>query len=186
MGNEYMMDPAGAGPFHPISAMIPDHILDLLPNNDRRRFLMVGFNPPALSEGRIVRTGGYSNTGVSMADMYLMAAESHVRTGNTDKALEYLNELRRHRITPDGFVELESSNANEVLLWILEDRIREFVATGYRWYDMRRLWDDPVGSTLIRKERVLDGTTYTLTRERLTVRIPEYIMQFNRHWVQNP
>ena len=39
---------------------------------------------------------------------------------------------------------------------------------------------------MIEKIRVLDGQTYPLTKERLTIRIPEYVMQYHPDWEQNP
>lgn len=128
----------------------------------------------------------YSNCGVSMPDIYLMAAECYARAKDNTNALKYFNELRKNRIEKTIFQPLNSADNTEILGWILQERMKEFIATGYRWFDMRRLWDDPVGGPMINKTRMLDGQTYTLTKERLTVRIPEYIMQYHPDWQQNP
>lgn len=129
---------------------------------------------------------GYSNAGVSMPDVYLMAAECYARANDVVNALKYLNGLREKRIDQKKYQARTSSDGGQVLRWVLEERMREFIATGHRWYDIRRLWDDPVGKTMIEKSRVLDGKTYPLTKERLTIRIPEYVMQYHPDWKQNP
>ena len=121
-----------------------------------------------------------------MPDVYLMAAECYARANDVVNALKYLNGLREKRIDQKKYQARTSSDGGQVLRWVLEERMREFIATGHRWYDIRRLWDDPVGKTMIEKSRVLDGKTYPLTKERLTIRIPEYVMQYHPDWKQNP
>lgn len=136
--------------------------------------------------GLLLKRSYYSNCGVSMPDIYLMAAECCARAQDNTNALKYLNELRVNRIAKANFTPLSSTENTEILRWILEERMKEFIATGHRWFDMRRLWDDPVGGPMINKTRTLDGQTYTLRKERLTLQIPEYIMQYHPGWQQNP
>lgn len=135
--------------------------------------------------GRYLKKHYYSNAGLSYPELILMASECYARKNDLFNALKYLNELRVNRYVANQYTELHSGDKNTVIKWILEERIREFVAQGHRWWDMRRLWEDPIGSQLIVKERVLDGKKYPLTKERLTLRIPEYIMQFHPDWKQN-
>lgn len=175
------------------SIFASDHLLSLFQEEEdlRFRFMLYEKNTSGnywdeQEPGLKLKRFSYSNAGVSMPDIFLMAAECYARANNPEKALEYLNELRKNRIIRDKYVALESQDANLVLKWVLEERMREFIATGHRWYDMRRLWDDPVGGSMIQKSRLLDGQTYTLTKERLTLRIPEYIMQYHKDWTQNP
>lgn len=134
---------------------------------------------------RYLKKHYYSNAGLSYPELILMASECYARGGDLSNALKYLNELRINRYAADKYIELNSGDKNMVIKWILEERIREFVAQGHRWWDMRRLWDDPIGSQMIVKERLVDDKKYSLTKERLTLRIPEYIMQFHPDWKQN-
>lgn len=171
---------------------VSDHLLRFFEEGDlRQKYMLYDKNTngeawdsdePSLWLKRF----GYSNAGVSLPDVYLMAAECYARAGEAAKALEYLNVLREHRIDKDKYVALSSADSDQVLRWVLEERMREFIATGHRWYDIRRLWNDPIGSTMIEKTRTLNGETYTLTEERLAVRIPEYVMQYHPDWEQNP
>ena len=189
MINEYMFDPT-KGSLYPggIAVLASNHLMSLFPaDGDRRKELMLSKTGTDADEpDRVIKEGHYSNTGISMPDIYLMIAECYARSNRTTEALKYLNELRENRLTPATYTELSSSDSQVILRWVLEERIKEFVATGHRWLDMRRLWNDPVGSALIEKTRTFDGKTYTLTENRLTVRIPEYVMEFNPGWEQNP
>ena len=189
MINEYMFDPTkGALYTGSIAVLASNHLMSLFPaDGDRRKELMLSKTGTDADEpDRVIKEGHYSNTGISMPDIYLMIAECYARSNRTTEALKYLNELRENRLTPATYTELSSSDSQVILRWVLEERIKEFVATGHRWLDMRRLWNDPVGSALIEKTRTFDGKTYTLTENRLTVRIPEYVMEFNPGWEQNP
>jgi tetratricopeptide (TPR) repeat protein len=190
----YIMDPTLGYVYGGMNAVFAsDHVVKLFPPEGdlRKKFMlwdknMFGESWDPAEPGRLVKSGYYSNAGVSLPDVYLMAAECYARKNDAAKALEYLNELRKNRIEASAYSDLSSGDATQVLTWTLEERMREFLATGHRWYDMRRLWDDPVGGKMIEKTRTLDGQTYTLTKERLTVRIPEYIMQYHTDWEQNP
>jgi len=189
MINEYMFDPTKGSLYTgSIAVLASNHLMSLFPaDGDRRKELMLSKTGTDADEpDRVIKEGHYSNTGISIPDIYLMIAECYARSNRTTEALKYLNELRENRLTPATYTELSSSDSQVILRWVLEERIKEFVATGHRWLDMRRLWNDPVGSALIEKTRTFDGKTYTLTENRLTVRIPEYVMEFNPGWEQNP
>ena len=189
MIHEYMFDPTKGSLYTgSIAVLASNHLMSLFPaDGDRRKELMLSKTGTDADEpDRVIKEGHYSNTGISMPDIYLMIAECYARSNRTTEALKYLNELRENRLTPATYTELSSSDSQVILRWVLEERIKEFVATGHRWLDMRRLWNDPVGSALIEKTRTFDGKTYTLTENRLTVRIPEYVMEFNPGWEQNP
>jgi len=190
-----MRDPtSGTVSFFPFNAIfVSDHLLSFFTQEGdlREKYMMYEKNTNGEfwdqdAPGLKLKRFGYSNAGVSMPDVYLMAAECYARAGDAVNALKYLNGLREKRIAKENYEVLNSTDADLVLKWVLEERIREFIATGHRWYDMRRLWDDPVGGPMIGKTRELDGQTYTLTKERLTVRIPEYVMQYHPDWQQNP
>lgn len=170
---------------------VSSHLLNFFQSGDlRAKFMLYERNYSGnywddSEPGLKLKKMGFSNQGVTMPDLYLMAAECYVRNHDVDNAINLLNKLRKNRISSDVYEDLISADEAEVLKWILEERVREFIATGHRWYDMRRLWDDPIGSTLIDKNRVLDGEVHMLTKERLTVKIPEYIMKYNKEWIQN-
>ena len=65
-----------------------------------------------------------------LAETYLIGAEAHFETGNTSKALEYLNAIRqRAGISPVMNISIES---------IFEERARELAFEGQRWFSLKR------------------------------------------------
>ena len=147
MINEYMFDPTKGSLYTgSIAVLASNHLMSLFPaDGDRRKELMLSKTGTDADEpDRVIKEGHYSNTGISMPDIYLMIAECYARSNRTTEALKYLNELRENRLTPATYTELSSSDSQVILRWVLEERIKEFVATGHRWLDMRRLWNDPV------------------------------------------
>ena len=170
------------------------HLLSMFETDDLRRsmFYVSGSSADPDNPDELVRMLPFSNIGLSLPELYLMLAECNVRaaSGSLDDGLGYLHTLREARmynmfgympITP-----LETNDKNEALGWILRERMCELAASGMRWLDMRRLWDDPVGGPMIQKTRTLGTETATLTADRLTLRIPEYVMRYNPEWTQHP
>lgn len=115
--------------------------------------------------GRGFGIATYSNTnginvGVSVPEMYLIAAECYARGGQPQKAVEYLNILRAKRFKTGTAYSVTAATNKEALDLVLAERQKEFIGRGFRWFDQRRLNLDPV----YRKTytRVFKGQTYTL------------------------
>lgn len=68
-----------------------------------------------------------------LAETYLIAAEANMELGNTSKALQYINTVRR-RAFNDTAHDLSSINIDI----ILEERARELAFEGHRWFDLKR------------------------------------------------
>lgn len=117
------------------------------------------------------------NLGPTLPDLYLMKAECEARNGELDDAEADLETLRKKRM-PDASAEISYTGQDELVKLILQERLREFAATGRRWLDMRRLFDDPVYNN-IQGQRTIEGNTYTLMRDRLTLKIPPMIRNYN-------
>ena len=65
-----------------------------------------------------------------IAETYLMGAEAHLESGNSAKALNYLNAVRtRAGISPAVSVSVKN---------IFEERARELAFEGQRWYSLKR------------------------------------------------
>ncbi|MFR7809018.1 MAG: RagB/SusD family nutrient uptake outer membrane protein [Butyricimonas faecihominis] len=88
------------------------------------------------------------NLGVEMPDLYLMLVECQARS--MDQALQNearinLEEFRRHRMSQEAAVIPADITSQEKLIrFVVEERLREYMMTGIRWFDMRRLWNDPL------------------------------------------
>ncbi len=115
------------------------------------------------------------NIGITVPDLYLMYCESLARTGEYDTARALLEELRRTRISGDDYT-VDAADGDELIKFIVAERVREFVGYGNLWFDMRRLWSDPLFEFMKEFYTHTDGEQiYTLSEERLTMNIPPQI-----------
>ncbi|WEK35604.1 MAG: RagB/SusD family nutrient uptake outer membrane protein [Candidatus Pseudobacter hemicellulosilyticus] len=117
------------------------------------------------SGARTVFKGSYKGTaayftGFATDEVYLNRAECLARTSQPAAALTDLNTLRQHRFTPGSYVELNSSDEQQVLDWVIAERRKELVVRGTRWEDLRRLNKEPRYATAI--VRQLGATRYEL------------------------
>jgi tetratricopeptide (TPR) repeat protein len=89
---------------------------------------------------------------IRYADVLLMAAEAEAELGNTDAALNYVNQVRARAANPDGFVEGSPANyvigeytsfasPAEALEAIRFERKLELGMEGHRFFDLVR-WDN--------------------------------------------
>lgn len=118
------------------------------------------------------------NIGITMPDLYVMYAETAARTGEEDLARQMLTELRKNRM---GASRAEVTATGDALIrYAVEEGFREHMGYGNNWFDMRRLWNDPLFQDLKQMYVHSDGQTeYTLSEDRLVMRIPPSILQWH-------
>lgn len=133
---------------------------------------------------RLVGDGVY--VGPSVPEMMLIRAECKARADKPAEAVAILNELRKKRFNDADYTGLTASNGNEALHRVIDERKREFVGRGFRWFDQRRLRQDPGFINTV--TRVFKGVTYTLSPEsnRYTFMIADKHIQLNPEIIQNP
>lgn len=144
---------------------------------------------------RLIRRTGTAVThfGVRLADLYLMRAEVKARLNDLTGAVTDVQFLRQHRL-PAAKVAVPTASAGDrvaLIRFILDERIREFAAQGYRWYDMRRLSVDPLFTTPTYQHKVYNAAgvvseTYTLKPDRFVFKFSPKIMGENPALVNNP
>lgn len=132
-------------------------------------------------------TNMVSNDGITVPDVYLMYAECLAREGKLSEAQQVTTEFRSKRMPAENAnIPTSISSKDDLVKFIVAERIREQFGTGITWFDMRRLWNDPLFQNMKNYYTRTDGTnTYTLTQERLTLRIPPSVMVWNKDYVQN-
>ncbi|WP_119790605.1 RagB/SusD family nutrient uptake outer membrane protein [Flavobacterium anhuiense] len=121
------------------------------------------FYPTYTGRGFGIYTYSYTNginIGVSVPEMYLIAAECYARGGQTQKAVDYLNILRAKRYKANTTYQVSAATNTEALNLVLSERQKEFIGRGFRWFDQRRLNLDPAFQKTY--TRTFKGTTYTL------------------------
>lgn len=111
-------------------------------------------------------------------EMYLISAEAAAHLGNVEAAANRLLQLMKHRYTPAMYATLEQQvkqmDSNALLKETLDERARELVYEGHRWFDLRR-------TTRPEIKKVFNGTTYTLQQDdgRYTLQIPKEAIEAN-------
>lgn len=73
-----------------------------------------------------------------LGDAYLLRAEARLKQGNTQGAAEDINLIRRRGAQPGREAEMEITAADVTLDFILDERARELVGEGHRWWDLTR------------------------------------------------
>lgn len=164
------------------------------PNDFRLEFYSATFNDEEPNPAGRVRKYGYTYVkfGIQLPDLYLMRAECRARLNNLSGAMEDLLALRSKRMpdTNEGMPASVATNQRELVHFIIDERTREFAAEGYRWFDMRRLYKDPLfGAELpahIEYYSDAPAKSFPLKEERLTLRLPSFYIVANPGMVNNP
>ncbi|WP_420148779.1 RagB/SusD family nutrient uptake outer membrane protein [Spirosoma sp.] len=73
-----------------------------------------------------------------LSEMYLIAAEASMKSGNTAKAAEYVNVVRKRAALPGKSEQMTVTAADVTLDFLLDERAREFVGEQLRWFDLKR------------------------------------------------
>lgn len=140
---------------------------------------------------RIGPFGAQAPQGIYLPDIELMQAECEARMGNIDAAKSILTAFREKRMPADE-AKIPAMDQNNLIKFTVEERVREFALYGLRWFDIRRLSNDPLF-----KDKVYEHTIYgakegkaietiKLPSERLTLRFPPAVISRNPGMENNP
>ncbi|PSL47205.1 SusD-like starch-binding protein associating with outer membrane [Chitinophaga niastensis] len=124
------------------------------------------------------------NYGPNLPGLYLMLAECKARTGDLAGATADLITLRSARM-PVAKAGVSATTQDDLIRFVIDERLREFACTGQRWFDMRRLSTDPLFKN-ITYTHTLGSATFTMPKARLTMKIPPKILLLNPGMVDNP
>ncbi|MET3879541.1 RagB/SusD family nutrient uptake outer membrane protein [Chitinophaga sp. OAE865] len=75
---------------------------------------------------------------IRLAEMYLIAAEAQFKLGNSSKAAEYINVIRKRAAITGHEAEMVVKAADIDLDFILDERARELAGEQLRWFDLKR------------------------------------------------
>lgn len=108
------------------------------------------------------------------ADVLLIYAEAQARLGNFEVASDYLNMVRERA----GLGEVSASTIDSFIDLLLDERRREFVAEGKRWFDLVRL-----GRL---EEAVMEAKGVSVSPHHYLFPIPQRERDVNPNLPQNP
>lgn len=143
-----------------------------------------------------IATGGCHNEafqGLRTAEMYLNRAEAYIRKymqeGDENargKALDDLNELRRHRFNTDfPYEEVNIQDGNDLFEFYKEERRRELAGDGqHRWCDLRRYGMPEIEHVFFEKPTD-NKVRVPLLKNRYVLPIPEEAIRVNPLLKQN-
>ncbi|GGH62993.1 hypothetical protein HNQ91_002622 [Filimonas zeae] len=118
--------------------------------------------------------------GLRVPELYLLRAEVKARKEDLEGAVSDLLTLRQKRIpAADAGVPATAAAAKMPLLqFIMEERIREFSAQGYRWFDMRRLSVDPLFAGMPAYQHVVFDEAGAV-KETFTLKPENFVFQIS-------
>lgn len=173
---------------------LSDDLLQLLGEKDKRYQL---FTAPvdqyatsfAADGGRLYYQDiamSYRNVGPSVPEMMLIKAEYYARNNQPTEAMQWVNKLRVKRFATEDYTEETATDADDALKKVIDERHREFFCRNLRWYDLRRLQNDPRFAKTITRQ--WGGETYTLApgSNRYVIQIPAYQRVLNPELEANP
>ena len=112
-----------------------------------------------------------NNRGLNVGEMWITEAEALCREGDIDGALNALNTLARKRHVAGTYEDVTERDPDRLLQLILDERRRECMFKGTRWFDLKRLNKEPRFAKTV-THSYFEGT-YTLEPNS-----PHYVLPF--------
>ena len=127
----------------------------------------------------------YNSGGVTSEQLYYIAAECRIRTGNIAGGLDLVNQVRRYRIDPAKYVPFSASSEAEAMAMLQRAKRIECLFTYNNYADIKRWNSEPAYRQVI--TRTLLGNTYTLQPDSpLWVNpFPKNATEYNKSLTQN-
>lgn len=175
---------ANAGPMSFNNALVDSTLYRSYGNNDLRKTLF--FRNNLYPQDTYGFKGNYDQTmatlfvGLTTSEMYLVKAESAVRTGKVTEALSTLNTLLKKRQDKNQFITVTETNPDLLLSLVLKERQKELLFRGRRWSDIKRLNLDLRFQKTLRK--VVGGKEYSLSpnSKKYAFRLPEPVVTIGK------
>ena len=130
------------------------------------------------------------NLMIDLPELYFMLAECEARAGSEANARELMLEYRKSRFADDESAAIPETvtGKDELIKFIVNERILEYPARGASVIDMKRLWNDPMFQfkKAAFTHTVVGGETYTMDESaQLTWKIPYSVKKYHTDWMDN-
>ena len=115
-----------------------------------------------------------------------MLAECLARQGKTGDAADLLVALRTNRMD-DSHAAIPATvvSADDYVRFAFEESMREQFGMGTSWFQMKRLWDDPLFQYLKPLYKHTIGTeTYTFTEDNLYIKYPPTVLAWHPEYAK--
>jgi len=181
-----LLSKTSAGQFR---SEINPELIALFGTGDLRLTLFTSLNYSGIP-GRAYIRGNFTfegiYTGLNVPEVLLNRAEVYARAGDVTNTLSLLNKLRKARYTAAAYQDLVITDPAALLPAVINERRREFMGTGLRWFDQRRLNLD-AGLAKV-QTRTFAGQDYTLPigSNRYIFPVNQTILDLNPEIQQSP
>jgi len=166
-------------PFSSSRLIIDSNLIKKFDDNDLRKELFFKYN----ASGQASYIGSYAGSGLQFGglavdEIYLNRAESNARIGNLKESIEDINTLLIQRFKTGTYIPVSHSiGKDSIIKLVIEERRKELIFRGVRWYDVRRL--TTVGEYNNTEKRVINGEEYLLEPRsfKYTFPIPHSVIE---------
>lgn len=128
-----------------------------------------------------------TNIGLSLSEVYTMLAECLARAGDTSGAADLLVTLRTYRMDEGhSAIPADVVSKEDFIRFAFEERMREQFGFGTSWFDMKRLWNDPLFQYLKPLYvHTVGSETYTLSEDALYLHYPPTILAWHPEYAKS-
>lgn len=122
-----------------------------------------------------------TNVGLALPEIYTMQAECLARKGDLNGATDLLLALRTFRMD-DGHAAIPATvvTKDDYVRFAFEERMREQFGFGTSWFDMKRLWNDPLFQYLKPLYvHTVGSETYTFSEKALYINYPPTLLAWH-------
>jgi SusD family. len=145
------------------------------------------FQGKAYNKHRIISANAKVTNGPTLPEMMLIKAEALARDNvRFTEALTVLNNLRSKRLDDNAYTPLEITDQQAILKLVINERRKELMGKGLRWFDQKRLAAEP--GFINTQTRTYKGESFTLApnSNRYVMPIASKYIVLNPEIIQNP
>lgn len=150
-------------------------------------FTWTPFQGKAYNKHRIISANAKVTNGPTLPEMMLIKAEALARdNGRFVEAVAVLNSLRSKRFDDNAYSPLQTTDQQTILKLVINERRKELMGKGLRWFDQKRLATEPgFVNTLTRTYK---GESFSLApnSNRYVFPIASKYIVLNPEIIQNP
>lgn len=150
-------------------------------------FTWTPFQGKAYNKHRIISANAKITNGPTLPEMMLIKAEALARDNeHFAEALTVLNNLRSNRFEDKAYKPLQITDQQAILKLVINERRKELMGKGLRWFDQKRLAAEPGFVTT--QTRTYKGESFTLApnSNRYVMPIASKYIVLNPEIIQNP
>jgi hypothetical protein len=150
-------------------------------------FTWTPFQGKAYNKHRIISANAKVTNGPTLPEMMLIKAEALARdNGRFAEAVAVLNSLRSKRFDDNAYTPLQTTDQQTILKLVINERRKELMGKGLRWFDQKRLAAEP--GFVNTQTRTYKGESFSLApnSNRYVFPIASKYIVLNPEIIQNP